>query len=324
MLAVAGGVPDVGEEAVVMVARSEVSFRSGGCRCAGWLYRPERSAGRVPCVVMAHGTTGTMDFGLDRYAQRFAGAGFAVLAFDYRHFGASDGRPRQLIDVGRQLADWRAAIGYARTLPRVDPDRIALWGTSLSAGHVITIAAGDPRIAAVVAQLPFLGVDVRHDSPRSGRVTRALFAAAVRDALGAVTGRPPVLVPMVGRPDTVAVFTGSEDYAVTQGLAAGAPTWRNEMTARSLFALIRYRPGRRARRLAMPLLVCVADGDTAASVPLAVRAAEQAPRGQLRRYPGGHFAAYRGAVFEQMVADQVAFLRQHLAPTSADTATTAG
>ena len=77
--------------------------------------------GRAPCVVMAHGTTGTMDFGLARYAQRFAAAGFAVLVFDYRHFGASDGRPRQLIRVGRQVADWRAAVWFARALPRSTP-----------------------------------------------------------------------------------------------------------------------------------------------------------------------------------------------------------
>jgi uncharacterized protein len=70
----------------------------------------------------------------------------------------------------------------------------------------------------------------------------------------------------------------------------------------------------------MPPLMCVADGDTAASVPLAIRAAEQAPRGQLRRYPGGHFGACLGAVFEQMVTDQVAFLQRHLAPAASTAA----
>jgi dienelactone hydrolase len=299
---------------VVMTSRSDVSFVSGGRRCAGWLYLPAGSAGRVPCVVMAHGTTGTMDLGLAGYAQRFAAAGFAVLLFDYRHFGASEGRPRQLVKVGRQVADWRAAVRFARTLPRIDPDRIALWGTSLSAGHVVTVAARDAKIAAVVAQLPFMGVDTRHASPRSGRVTRALFAAAIRDAIGGLIGRPPVMVPMVGEPGAVAVFPGGEDYAVARTLAASAPRWRNEMAARSLFSLMRYRPGRLAGHLAVPLLVCVADGDTAASLRLAIRAAEQAPLGRLRRYPGGHFGAYLGDVFAQMVADQVAFLQRYLAP----------
>jgi hypothetical protein len=96
------------------------------------------------------------------------------------------------------------------------------------------------------------------------------------------------------------------------------------MAARSLFSLISYRPGRLAGRLMMPLLVCVADDDTAASVPLAVRAARQAPRGELRRYPGTHFGAYLGEVFERMVADQVAFLRRHLSSAPTATATSTG
>lgn len=125
---------------------------------------------------------------------------------------------------------------------------------------------------------------------------------------------------MVGEPGTVAVFTGTEDNTVARGLAAEAPEWRNEMAARSLFSLIRYRPGKLAGRLVMPLLICIAEDDTAASLPLAVRAAEQAPHGELRRYPGGHFAAYLGEVFEQMVSDQVKFLRRHLASTPATTA----
>ncbi len=166
-----------------------------------------------------------------------------------------------------------------------------------------------------MAQLPFMGVHTGHASPRSARVTRTLFAAALRDAVGGLFGRPPVMVAMVGEPGTVAVFTGSEDDAVARTLAAEAPRWRNEMAARSLFSLIRYRPGKLARHLVMPWLVCVADEDTAASLPLAVRAAQRAPRGGLRRSPGTHFAAYVGGVFERMVADQVEFLQRHLSPT---------
>lgn len=117
-----------------MATRADVWFPSGGQRCAGWLYLPMGLTGKAPCVVMAHGTTGTMKFGLARYAQRFAAAGFAVLVFDYRHFGASDGWPRQLIRVGRQVADWRAAVRFARTLPQVDSDRVAFGAPRLVAG----------------------------------------------------------------------------------------------------------------------------------------------------------------------------------------------
>jgi alpha-beta hydrolase superfamily lysophospholipase len=260
-----------------------------------------------------------MDFGLPRYAQRFAAAGFGVLIFEYRHFGASQGEPRQLVDVGDQLTDWRAALAYTRQRPDVDPARVALWGTSLGAGHAVTVAAHDPTVAAVVAQLPFLGVEPARSSPRPAGVTLRLFAAAVRDALGGLVGRPPVMVPMVGEPGTVAVFSDTEDYAVVRTLAAEAPRWRNDMAARSLFSLIRYRPAALAGRLAMPLLVCIAQADTAASLSLAQQAAQRAPQGELRRYPGGHFTAYLGEVFENMVTDQVSFLRRHLTPTVAAT-----
>lgn len=81
---------------------------------------------------MGHGGSGTKRLGLPRYAERFAAAGLAVLAFDYRHFGASAGEPRQVINIAEQHEDYRAAVRFARDLSGVDPARIALWGTSLS------------------------------------------------------------------------------------------------------------------------------------------------------------------------------------------------
>jgi cephalosporin-C deacetylase-like acetyl esterase len=74
--------------------------------------------------------------------------------FDYRHFGASTGEPRQLLDIARQLDDYRAVIGWARGLDGVDPERIVLWGSSFSGGHALALAAADARIAAVISQAP--------------------------------------------------------------------------------------------------------------------------------------------------------------------------
>ncbi len=76
-------------------------------------------------MVLAHGFSGTVDSGLTMFAERFAAAGLDALAFDYRHFGSSDGEPRQLLSIARQLEDYAAAIAYARSLPGVDPERIA-------------------------------------------------------------------------------------------------------------------------------------------------------------------------------------------------------
>jgi dienelactone hydrolase len=264
---------------------------------------------------MAHGTAGTMTFGLDRYARRFSEAGFAVLVFDYRHFGASEGQPRQLIDVSEQLDDWAAALAYVRSLTHVDRHRIAVWGTSLSAGHVVNVAAHDTAVAAVVAQLPFFGVELGRSSPRTASVTMKLFGAAMIDTVRGWLGRPPKSIAMVGPPGAVAVFTGTEDYEVARQLAESAPDWRNEIAARSLWSLTLYRPARTVSQVTVPLLVCIAEDDTAAAVPLALRSAAKAKRSEVRRYPGGHFAAYVGPVFEQMVTDEIDFLRRHVGNT---------
>lgn len=143
-------------------------------------------------------------------------------------------------------------------------------------------------------------------------MTAALLAAIVSDYLCGLVGRPPRMIPMVGAPGDVAVFTGAEDNAVLRDLAGDAPRWRNAIAARSVLSLMRYRPAANAARLTMPLLVCVAENDTAASVPMAVAAGHRAPLGEVRYYPGGHFASYVGPVFEQMVADETAFLIRSL------------
>lgn len=295
-----------------MVERTELTFDSGGVGCAAYLYRPAvgSSADRVPCVVMAHGFTATRDDRLPDYAQRFADAGLAVLVFDYRHFGASEGEPRQLIDVGRQQEDYHAAIRCARRLDGVDPDRIVLWGSSFSGGHVIAVAARDLRVSAVISQVPFAdGVAASWQIPMWTQLRLAV--AGVQDVIRAILGRPPRLVPAVGPPGAIAVMTDPEAEPGMRAVVSEGSPWRNEVTARTLFSVPLYRPGLRAERLGMPLLVCVTEADHTTPPGPAIRMAERAPRGELRRYPGGHFSLYQGEGFEHALRDQIEFLRRH-------------
>jgi fermentation-respiration switch protein FrsA (DUF1100 family) len=292
-----------------MSERTELTFDSGGVDCAAYLYRPT-TAGEVPCVVMAHGFAATRDDGLPAYAQRFAEAGLAVLLFDYRHFGTSGGEPRQLVDVGHQQEDYHAAIRCARHLDGVDPDRIVLWGSSFSGGHVIAVAAGDSRVAAVISQVPYAdGLIVAWQTPPPTMLR--LAAAGVQDAAGELRGRPPHVVPAIARPGQVAVMTDPEAEPGMRALVGANSKWRNEVIARTVLTLPLYRPGRRAGHLGMPLLVCVADADRTAPPGAAVRMAGRAPRGELRHYPCGHFGIYQGEMFAQVVVDQVDFLRRH-------------
>ncbi|MEU4700013.1 alpha/beta hydrolase [Nonomuraea dietziae] len=117
-----------------MTERRKISFESGGARCVGYLHLPENLAEKVPCVVLCHGFSGTMDR-LYPHAERFAAAGLAALVFDYRNFGESGGQPRQFVDVSGQQDDLRGAIGFARSAQEIDADRILLWGNSLGGGH---------------------------------------------------------------------------------------------------------------------------------------------------------------------------------------------
>jgi uncharacterized protein len=103
------------------VRRLDVSFESGALRCAATIYRPSAPAGPAASVVMGNGITLTRKDGIPDYAQRFANAGFVVLAFDYRHWGESDGEPRRWVSLGRQLEDWRAAVNDARRLEGSTP-----------------------------------------------------------------------------------------------------------------------------------------------------------------------------------------------------------
>lgn len=291
-------------------SRSEVSFESGGLRCAAWLYRPAGSAPH-PCVVMAHGFAGTREVRLDAYAERFAAAGFAALVFDYRHFGASEGEPRQLLDIEKQLADWRSAIAWTRALAEIDPERVAIWGTSFSGGHVLTLGAEDRRLAAVVAQVPYC--DPRAASGSASQMFR-LLGAGLRDAVHGMLGLAPHEIAVVGVPGSLAVLTSPDSMPGYLALSPPGGLWRNAVAARIVLQLPRYRPLGAAARIECPLLVCVAEQDVVTPPGPAMEAAARAPRGTSKRYPCQHFEIYLGALFEEAVADQVAFLREHLAP----------
>lgn len=293
-----------------LAAPVEVRFLSHDTSCAAWLYRPAASAKR-PLVVMAHGFTGTREMRLPAYAERFQDAGLGVLLFDYRHFGASDGEPRQLLHVGRQLDDYRAAVAYGRSLEWVDSEKVALFGTSFSGGHVIAVAAEDPSIAAVVSQCPFTDGWASAGAMGPWNATRAGLLG-ILDALGSLVGRPPLYFPAAGPPDALAAMTTPDAQAGLMALCPPGTRWENRVAARVALRVATYRPGRLAARLRCPTLFCVCERDTVAPSHPTLGWAERTPRGEVRRYPVGHFDIYLGEWFERAVADQTAFLTRCL------------
>ena len=295
--------------------RRDVEFSSGGVTCRAWAYAPAGRAQRsTACVVMGHGLGGTREASLEPFAERFAQAGFHVLLFDYCYLGASDGEPRQLISIPRQLDDWAAAIAYARSMAGVDPARIALWGCSLSAGHVLVAAARDGRIAAISAQCPMF------DGAASGRLfvkTAGLGAGlrltltALADALRGALGKPPRYVPLVAPPGQLAAMASHDAY--TGCIAIMPPHWRNEIAARLFLAMPFYRPVRHAAKVACPALIIACEKDTVASTHAAAEAAaSMGDKARLIELPIGHFDVYLGEWFECSSREQVAFFEEAL------------
>jgi uncharacterized protein len=293
---------------------AEVTFPSGGERLAAWHFTGEGDAPR-PCVVMAHGFGGTRDSGLRPFAERFAAAGLDALVFDYRTFGASTGEPRQLIHWGRHREDYHAAIAFARALPGVDADRIVLWGSAYAGGHVIAVAADDGEVAAVISQVPATdGLAALVEIARYAGIAPLLrlTALGVRDAVRGALGREPLRVPVVGPPGSLAAMTTPD--AEPGLLAIAGPTFRNEFCARAALDAARNRPLTRAADLPCPTLFQIADRDSVAPPSAVEKAAWNATgRAEVRTYPLGHFDVYVGEGFERAVADQLHFLRRHLA-----------
>ncbi len=297
--------------------RQELFFPSGAERCHAWLYLPEGAteATPAPVLVMGHGLGAIKEMRLAAFAERFRSEGYACLVFDYRHFGDSGGEPRELLSIPRQREDWRSAVAFVRSLPEIDPDSVVAWGTSFGGGHAIVTAADDPSIAASIAQCPFTdGLASLTKIPP--RAAARLTLAAVRDLLAAATGREPVRVPVAARPGEVGLMSADD---VSEGIlelleASGLneAEYRSQVPARIGLAVPLARPGRRAKDLTKPALFCVCDRDTVAPAPATLRHAAKAPKGEIRRYDAGHFDIYIGKEFDRVIADQIAFLRQHV------------
>ena len=297
--------------------RRDVEFDAEGVTLRGWHYLPPKSKKRVPTIVMAHGFSAVKEMYLDKFAEAFVDAGFGALVFDNRNFGASDGELRQEIDPWEQIRDYRHAITYATTLKEVDADRIGIWGSSYSGGHVIVVGAIDRRVKCVVGQVPLVS---GHRNAR--RIVRADFVGAVggmfdQDRANRYAGKPPAMIPVVDAdPMAASALPTPDSYTwFTETGNTRAPSWINEVTLRSVEMFWEYEPGAYLPYVSpTPVLIVVARGDVLCVSDLAIEAFENArePK-KLVILPGGHFDAYV-AGFEGASTAATEWFVEHLKP----------
>ena len=134
-----------------------VEFQSEGATLRGFLITPERYTSRLPLVIMAHGTSATIQMVAIEYARAFAQAGVATLIYDHRNFGRSAGEPRYEINPWIQCRGYRDALDFAQELPQVNPSKLALWGDSYTGGQAVVVSACDARPKVIVVQCPVFG-----------------------------------------------------------------------------------------------------------------------------------------------------------------------
>jgi fermentation-respiration switch protein FrsA (DUF1100 family) len=297
------------------VERRDVEFvADDGVRLRGWLFVPEGSQPR-PAVTMAHGYAGVKEHGLEPFATAFAEAGFVVLLHDHRTFGASGGEPRQEVDPGQQIEDWRRAVSFLEAQAEVDPDRIGLWGTSYAGGHAIVLGATDRRLRCVVAQVPTISgyqQGLRRVAPDAIAGLEHALADEERARFRGEPLRRQVIVSAdLSVPASYRAPDAIEFYL--QNVPDGS--WANEVTVRSSRLARMYEPGAWIARVSpTPLLVIVVLADTVTLTDLQLAAYEQAlePK-RLVTIPGGHFDPYR-AEFGTASAAAVDWFSEHLAP----------
>jgi fermentation-respiration switch protein FrsA (DUF1100 family) len=276
--------------------RRDIEINAEGTILRGWLYLPERANGRVPAVVMAHGFSAVKEMYLDRFAEVFSQAGLAALVYDNRNFGASDGQPRQEIDPWQQVGDYRHAITWIRSRAEIDPDRIGVWGSSYSGGHVLTVGAIDRRVKCVVSQVPLVS-----GSRNLKRLIRADMIAEVRKQFDAdrearFAGGAPAMMPVVAEDPMApaALPTADSWHWFSETGRTRASAWRNEVTLRTVEMLGEYEPGDYITRISpTPLLMVIAANDHLAVADEAFAAYNRAlePK-RILVLAGGHFDAY--------------------------------
>lgn len=288
--------------------KEDVTFATrDGTTLHGWFFRPGTGSGPFPCVVMTHGFSGQIEHGLARFAEYFAGRGIAVLAYNHRGWGSSEGFPRLETNPYRQMQDMRDAITYVGMRDDVNKDRIGLWGTSYSGGVVLLTAAADRRLKCVVSLVPVVS--------GSGMARRGIGEGnfdAHLDRLYAAREAE-----LRGEGIQYRRHTDHEGTINWYAKADPDKLWENRITVASHDMLLEFEPGDMIHRISpTPLLMIVGDHDTRVCTDLQMEAYGRArePK-KIVVLPCDHYEPYI-EMFEEAAAPAAEWFVKYLIETT--------
>ncbi|RDH26433.1 Alpha/Beta hydrolase protein [Aspergillus welwitschiae] len=286
----------------------------------GWLFHPpmELSKRRLPCLVMSHGFSALKEMELVSFAKYFTtNLHIVCLVYDNRGFGDSDtkgGQPRHEILPTQQTSDISDAITYAQSRPEIDPNRIGIWGSSYSGGHVLLVGAVDRRVKAVLSHAPFVDGWENLNRLLQSDMVDEVNKAFQEDRLARAAGKPPAMIAVVDedplKPSALPTRDSDQFFSAWEAKSK----WKNEVRLKSLEAARAYKPAAHIHHISpTPLLLTVGANDVITPTDIALEAYSRArePK-KLHIFPGGHFDGYTGKCFERIVSAQADFLNQHL------------
>lgn len=298
----------------------EIAFESQGAVLRGRLYVPQAGSHKHPVVIMAHGFTTTINgMTADKYAERFRDAGYAVLLYDHRNFGLSDGEPRQEICYWIQARGYIDGIDFVITQPEIDTNRIAIWGASLSASEAFLVGSIDDRVQAIINMIPAYG----NDFPTSDETNelysfakQTLLTDRILDLTHTVSKQMPIVSSdQLGTPSALTELTAYR-WFIEYGGRYGT-NWKNIVSFNRIKTPELFHIGQCATHLKAPILMVIATNDemSGANNDVTDYVYQMITQPKQRfDIAGGHFGLlhYPSPLFDQSSLAQIEFLNEYL------------
>lgn len=269
---------------------------------------------------MAHGFTTTISgMTADKYAERFREAGFAVLLYDHRNLGISDGEPRQEINFWMQAKGYIDAIDFVSKQPEINPQKIAVWGASMSSREAFLVGTTDERVKAVIMMIPALGEEIPKqdkDGSQYAFAKATLLNDDIKSLPQTTTERMPIVSSdQISTPSALTELTAYR-WFIEYGGRFGT-NWQNVVSFSNIDTPEDFNLGQCAPHLKAPIMMVVATNDEMNGANTKVTAHVYNTITQPKEWidiDGGHFGLlyYPSELFEKSSKAQIDFLKRHL------------